>query len=324
MTEDGGEKGEPAEGAEPQNEPVDLDQLAPDDAVDLDQLAPEEPAGEEAPPEEPKPQSMDDAARAQAVARKLAAATGRRGALGKNPSTVGDGGSDAKSPALTAHPTTGGSAKAPTTSAATPKQSALGTPQKTAPPAGGASLPPPTGGRRPLVDPSQRKQKEKETEKEKSARKPFYAKLPAKPLVALLVLAAVGVGGWFGWKAIDRSQHADEYAVRDELFMYKFDHKDEHFATIDGMGTKAVEVAIGFLTDMRPVETSFGKSTTTTAELAHMYLIHYAQRVGVDPPTKALDVVKLGGVRMKPADWTELKDLWTKWFADVQAKGKAH
>jgi hypothetical protein len=322
MTEEGGEKGGAPKGEgppheEPQNEPVDLDQLAPDDdapheesqnaqseaphddepqnePVDLDQLAPE--------PEEPvaTSQALDDAARAQAMARKLAGGTRRRAALGRTPSASTEAPQTSSSPALVAHPTTSGGGKP-----------AAAVALKAAPP----TSPPFSGARRPLVDPK--------IKKEKPKRDPFYAKIPGKPVLAIVLLAALGVGGWFGWKMFDRSQHADEYAVRDELFQYKFDHSDDHFAKIDAMGTKAVEIAITFLTDPRPVETSFGRSTTTTAELAHMYLIHYAQRVGVDPPAKALDVVKLGGVRMKPEDWSQLKDLWGKWFADVQAKGKA-
>ena len=319
MTEEGGEKGAPADEAEPQNEPVDLDQLAPEvrDATHEATDAPAEASEGESPeadasapepdPKASSPQSRVDPARAQAMARKLAG--GRR-----VPSMSGEGLKEPPNPALVGHPTTGGGAKAGAT--APSKGKALESPPKTTPPGTAAGGAPPSLARRPLVDPSQRKQK--------APRAPFYTKIPAKPLVALIVLAALGVGGWFGWKAIDRSRHADEYAVRDELFLYKFDKKDEHFATLDGMGTKAVQIAIGYLTDPTPVETSFGKSTTTTAEMAHMYLMHYAQRIGVDPPTKALDVAKLGGVRMKPADWSELKDLWTKWLADAQAKGKAH
>lgn len=304
------EKGE-GEGGEEEDSP-------PEDIPDAGSL--EEPP----PPPQPsiatssKPVSPSMAprdARAQAAARRLAGATGRRAALGKA-TTSGENKpvepSTRPTPSLSpkSTPVTATSASVPPRASSMPPPVS---PSTSRPPAATPSVPP--GARRPLVDASRRK----------ATPIPFYRRIPIprKVAFAALGIAVVLAGGWYGWRAYDRSRHADEYAVREELFDYKLDHKEEHLANIDAMGVKGAQIAVGFLTDMRTVQTSLGTSTTTTAELAHMYLMHYARRIDVEPPAKALDVVKFGGVRQTPADWAQLKELWGKWLADAQASGKA-
>ncbi|GAC1562604.1 MAG: hypothetical protein NVS3B10_19870 [Polyangiales bacterium] len=190
-------------------------------------------------------------------------------------------------------------------------------PRSLRPPGAAAESSPPRGatGRRPIVDPSQRKKR----------REPFYAfalRAPRLVQVAVVLVAVILPAAWFGVRALDRARHADAYAVQRELFEYKFDQSESHFAAIDAMGPKGLQFAIAFLGDLTPATSDNGRSTTTTTDLAHQYLIHYAHKVGLEPPAKGVEIDRDGAIRQHAADWDAARAQWTTWLADAQAKGK--
>jgi hypothetical protein len=158
------------------------------------------------------------------------------------------------------------------------------------------------------------------------ARKPFYKKIPRRVLFAILgvvlVAALVPVAIW-GIGYLRRSKNPEEWAVREQLYSYKFDKDENHLRNIDAMGAKGVGIAIKLLTDTQPAELEGGKSTATAGDLALEYLMHYATKVNVPPPAKGQSAFANGSVRLKPNDWQEQQQIWTAWFAEVQSSGKA-
>jgi hypothetical protein len=218
---------------------------------------------------------------------------------------------DPKSPALQNAPKTNAGQNAPKTNAA-----------QDAPKPSPAVQTAPTVGRRPLVS----KEAKEQAAIAAAARRPFYARIPRGVLRALaaivVAIALVQVSMW-AYRAYQRSKDPDELAVREQLYGYRFDDDRAHFANLDAMGPKAIEISIKLLPDRTPAELPGSKSTTTAGELAHMYLMHHAARLKVDPPAKATQATRDGLVSLNPAQWTELQQAWTTWFADVQAKGLA-
>lgn len=174
-------------------------------------------------------------------------------------------------------------------------------------------------GRRPLVS----KEAKDARAAEVKSRRPFYARIPLKAVVAV---AAVGLAialGYVAIQSLSRAKNPEERLVREQLYEFRFDLKDDHLVAIDKMGPQGVTLAIKLLTDKTPAETANGHSSTSTQDLANQYLLHYAARLKIDPPAKALEVQKFGAVRQPDATWPELQKLWTTWFSDVQSKGQA-
>ena len=183
-----------------------------------------------------------------------------------------------------------------------------------------AAAKPVVTGRRPLVSKEAREQRAAE----KAARRPFYLRLPRAVKIVLLVLVAATIlvpASIWGYRAYLRSRNPDEYAVREELYAYRFDSDENHFANLDAMGQRAIDVSIKLLVDRSPAEMPGSHSTTTAGELAEMYLMHCATRAKVDPPPKAVEAKQNGLTILKDNQWADLQQVWTKWVGDAQAKG---
>ena len=175
-------------------------------------------------------------------------------------------------------------------------------------------------GRRPLVS----KEAREARAAEKAAQRPFYARLPRGVKIGLLVAVAVALlvpASIWGYRAYQRAKNPDEYAVREQLYSYRFDSDEGHFANLDAMGPKAIDVAIKLLVDRSPAEMPGSHSTTTAGELAEMYLMHCAIRAKIDPPAKAVQAKVAGLPTLDGAQWSELQQVWTAWVQEAQTKG---
>ncbi len=173
-------------------------------------------------------------------------------------------------------------------------------------------------GRRPLVS------KEAKAAMQTSKGEPFYARIPRWVYAAVVVTLLAVVVGPMVYRAVTRAKSPDEWAVREQLYSFRFDGDVSHFAKIDAFGVaKGPTVAIALLTDKQPAQLEGSHSTSTAGDLALEYLIHYASVIKVDPPQKAAEAFKGGSARLNAGEWLELQTLWTKWLADAQAKGAA-
>jgi hypothetical protein len=144
-------------------------------------------------------------------------------------------------------------------------------------------------------------------------------------VIAVVALAVLIVGAWFVSGALHRTKNAGELAVKEQLYAWKFDGKDEHFDALDALGPdKVVPLAIKLLVDKTPAETAQAHSTTTTRELAFQYLLRYAKKIDFDAPTSAIAANRTGPMLLTDGQWKEQQELWQAWFEQAQAKGLVH
>src|SRR5438876_994283 len=82
-------------------------------------------------------------------------------------------------------------------------------------------------------------------EAEKKKHRPFYRRIRIPSRVLIVIGAAGLVAGLatLGMQYFLHNRNPEERAVREQLYEYRFDFRDDHFSNIDKMGPSGVNLA---------------------------------------------------------------------------------